>query len=277
MKTTFVSALSIVLLVFSLSFSAPQTAKPILIRGSETPELIPTFTAWETFTTVVEHCYENSILDSYLARNARLAEIPGYEPLSQSAVSLVADFASYSQRELKRIKNKQNDLRESHKRGLLTDSDLTDQFLSNIGEQVDFLTRSSETLRDKLVGLDPEVGSAVWNQLVFFCNTHIKESMSLSSDETEEDLAVRTVWKRFDPKPIPVHRKKSQNNILHSGRPITEKPDRWIFLSRHLLRPSAPLYVDQGEVPPVSNELYEIRSSCPTFATQSIAYNSNLP
>jgi hypothetical protein len=99
-------------------------------------------------------------------------------------------------------------LRELHKRGVLSRFDLSDQMLSNINDQVTFLIRSCEKMRDTLVKLDQEVGSNVWNQLILFCNTHMKECMTLSSDETAEDLAIREAWKRFDPKQISIGRKK---------------------------------------------------------------------
>ena len=202
-----VSTFLSILLILSICLSASQTDKRMILKGSETPELIPIFPAWQMFISTLDQSYQYNVLDSYLAKTVKLSQIGGYLPIKESVVALIADFASYSQREFTKISNKENDLRELHIRGVLTHSELSTQYLSNVAEQVTFLAQACEMLRNSLVKLDEQVGSAIWNQLVVFCKTHVREGMSFTSEGTAEDLAVQAIWKRFDPKPISVQRK----------------------------------------------------------------------
>lgn len=205
------STLSIILFLFSFSISAPQTAqpthKPIIISGQRTPELIPTFLAWRNFIYDVDLASRHSIVDMYLSQTVRLSDIEGYSSLRSSVVQLVANFGTLTKREIIRINNKRVDFRESRERGQILQPEFSENMMSTVDEDVEALIRFCDLLRDSLVALDSEVGPAIWNQLVAFCNTNVKRGMSLTSDETPEDLAVRATWQRFEPKLMTIPRK----------------------------------------------------------------------
>jgi hypothetical protein len=202
----------ILVLLAGFFASSPPAAQrsPVarVIIGSDTPELIPTFCAWQTFVEIVDISYQHSVLDRYLAQQAHFNRIPEYQAISSSVNKLIADFATYSRRELTRLGNKRVALQRKYEQEPMSPAELTDQLLLTFCEQVKMIKDSSDSLRDSLVALDPQVGATIWNRIIEFCATHIKQSMSMYSDETPGDLKIRAIWLEFDPQPIPIAGKR---------------------------------------------------------------------
>jgi len=187
--------------VVKLSSANPPPQKRV-ISGKDLPQEIPSFVAWRFFIEAIVTASDRSYIDTYVDETMNLARFWHEQPaLRQNVIALLVDEVTQAQHRIKELDNESYLLNQGQQKGILklTEDAFEQQQLELERNQVKHLTKTCDAIRDALIKLDAQKGPEIWDAIIDFVDTHVKNGTAVSTDDRPTDRALFEIWNKFNP------------------------------------------------------------------------------